>query len=370
MSPVFGWMFLAFCVASRRSCNSLAHPRAASCPHPATSRGVQFWLLRFHVVCYVNGEMSQQCRIQSKWGNVALGSCSASVWHQWFARTFLPAIFTLVSQPPAGRLLKYFTCSTESHSDTNFRWPSKPHRWRKAYYSPLFLAVSNSISLSASSTDPSWSTWRTPGASQSVQIQNVGVKIIPKCKKKKKNNKQTKKSPWAIMVKVTVASGYYNAVVCVCKMEPVGSAISLVVICSLQSFSDRAFLPAVLLNLLTCLAPVWGPWQRSSFAGTGAEGPLPTAAGRLSSIPACGLWREHAKQGVHLCGCAIAEWKRSWRLQTGGSGRAAVQPSHGWLCRKDRVVDADAGFVNRQIIVDYDSFVCLYKQSIFIFCWR
>lgn len=82
---------------------------------------------------------------------------------------------------------------------------------------------------------------------------------------------------------------------CVCEIEWICGVICSIVICILQSFSDGAFLPAILLNLVTCLAPVWGPWRCSSFAGTAAEGPLPTATARLSNIPVCGLWRKTRK---------------------------------------------------------------------------
>ena len=134
----------------------------------------------------------------------------------------------------------------------------------------------------------------------------------------------------------------------------------LIVICTLQSFSDRAFLPTIISNLVTCLAPMSGFWRCSFLAGTAAEGPPPTAAACLSNIPVCGLWREHAKQRVHLCGCVSAEWKHSWKFQTGASGRATVQRAH---VRKDRVEGADAGFVNEQIIL----FLFMSVQTLY-FC--
>lgn len=85
---------------------------------------------------------------------------------------------------------------------------------------------------------------------------------------------------------------------------------------SLQSFS-RLFTshPFELHDLfgtsVRSLAVLLLRWDRRPAAAA-AEGPLPTTAACLSNIPVCGLWREHARQRVHLCGRASTEWKHSW----------------------------------------------------------
>lgn len=47
-----------------------------------------------------------------------------------------------VSQAHASRLLKYFTCSTVWHTDTNYRWPPRLHkRWKTLFFSSCDLKL-------------------------------------------------------------------------------------------------------------------------------------------------------------------------------------------------------------------------------------
>lgn len=71
-------------------------------------------------------------------------------------------------------------------------------------------------------------------------------------------------------------------------------------------------------------------WDRRPAA---VEGPLPTTAACLSSIPVCGLWSENAKQRLplccQLCGCMCNEWKHSWLPSTADLVRSTVQQNSG-----------------------------------------
>lgn len=112
---------------------------------------------------------------QSKWWTDALyprAPCSASVWHQSFARTLLQAIFTPRISGTRWQIVKIFHMQFCITHDTKFRRPPRPHKWLKTLYS---FPISDGITHNASSWAVRPGLWWHPSL---VEMEHTAVKIV------------------------------------------------------------------------------------------------------------------------------------------------------------------------------------------------